>query len=387
MKLLAVVSTIDLRYRLGCTPAWWQLLKALYETENEVIVVPYLGRDIETIWWRTYPNPWRMPGDLYVSLARKAIPKRAGRESRLREGLAHNLTQIATLPVWRRYLRRILTREKDVDALMFFNVPLNQITGIPTEVKREFGIKTVFYDGDMPTILPEHVTERGFMFDYYKGASLAEYDVFFINSEGVIKSLEEKGARNVTPLHYAADPELFKPITAEKKWDVAFFGYGSQTREKWMTKMITEPSEKMSKVFAVGGSGFTIPLGKASIIGDVPMSGFRRFCCSARINLNITRESHTRIYASSTARPFELAAMGCCMVSCPYNGIENWFVPGKEIIVLSENESPRDIYSSLLEDEESLRTIGEAARRRVLLDHTYRRRATDIIRSIKEAHD
>lgn len=387
MKLLAVVSTIDLRYRMGCTPAWWQLLKALYETENEVIVVPYLGRDIETIWWRSYPNPWRMPGDLYVSLARKAIPKRAGRESRLREGLARNLAQITTLPVWRRYLKRILTREKDVDALMFFNVPLNQITGIPTEVKREFGIKTVFYDGDMPTILPENVSERGFMFDYYKGASLAEYDVFFVNSEGVVKSLEEKGARNVTPLHYAADPELFRPIAAEKKWDVAFFGYGSQTREKWMTKMITEPSEKMSKVFAVGGSGFAIPLGKANIIGDISMSGFRRFCCSARINLNITRESHTRVYASSTARPFELAALECCMVSCPYNGIEKWFVPGREIVVLSENESPRDVYSSLLDDEESLRKIGTAARRRVLLDHTYGRRATDIIRSIKEAHD
>lgn len=75
------------------------------------------------------------------------------------------------------------------------------------------------------------------------------------------------------------------------------------------------------------------------------------------------------------------------MVSCPYNGIERWFVPGKEIVVLSENERPHDIYLSLLDDEESLRAIGEAARRRVLLDHTYRRRATDIIRSIKEAHD
>ncbi len=383
MKLLAVVSTIDLRYRLGCTPAWWQLLKALYETGNEVIVVPYLGRDIETIWWRTYPNPWRMPGDLYVSLARKAIPKHAGRRSRLREGLAHNLTQITTRPVWRRYLKTILTRERDVDALMFFNVPLNQITGIPAEVKREFGIKTVFYDGDLPTILPEHVTERGFMFDYYKGASLAEYDVFFVNSEGVIKSLEEKGARNVTPLHYAADPELFRPTTAEKRWDVAFFGYGSQTREEWMTKMITEPSEMMSKVFAVGGSGFAIPLGKASIVGDIPMSGFGRFCCSAKINLNITRESHTRVYASSTARPFELAALGCCMVSCPYNGIEKWFVPGKEIVVLSENERPQDIYSSLLDDEESLKKIGEAARRRVVLDHTYKQRATEIMTSIK----
>jgi len=383
MKMLAVVSTIDLRYRMGCTPAWWQLLKALYETENEIIVVPYLGRDIETVWWRTYPNPWRMPGELYVSLARKAIPKRAGRESRFREGLAYSLTQIATLPVWRRYLRRILTREKDVDALMFFNVPLNQITGIATEVKREFGIKTVYYDGDMPTILPEHNVHRGFMFDYYRGARLDEYDVFFVNSEGVIKNLEERGARHVTPLHYAADPDLFQPIPAEKRWDVAFFGYGSEYREKWMTRMIAEPSMQGGSRFIVGGEGFGIPLGKSTLAGDVPFSAFRRFCNSARVNLNITRESHTSIYASSTARPFELAAMGCAIVSCPYNGLDQWFEQGKEMSILKEGDDVLDVYSNLLANEELLSRMGRAARERVLRDHTYTKRAMQLCEDIR----
>lgn len=75
------------------------------------------------------------------------------------------------------------------------------------------------------------------------------------------------------------------------------------------------------------------------------------------------------------------------MVSCPYNGIEKWFVPGKEIVVLSENESPQDVYSSLLDDEESLSTIGAAARRRIILDHTYKKRATEMIMSIKRVED
>jgi len=387
MKLLAIVSTLDLKYRLGCTPAWWQLLKALHENDVEVVAVPYLGNEIETLWWRTYPNAWRLPGTVYYSISRRIAPKKLGSKSRIREGFARIASNAVTLPIWKRHILKILEDERDFDAVMFFNIPLNQIKEIPLEIKKRFNVKTVYYDGDLPTILPEHVSGRGFMFDYYQGADLGEYDLFLVNSEGIMDTLRERGAQNVMPLHYAADPEIFHPVDAKKKWDVAFFGYGSQNREKWMTKMITEPSEKMSKVFAVGGLGFAIPLGKASTIGDVPMSGFRRFCCSARINLNITRESHTHIYASSTARPFELAALGCCMVSSPYNGIEEWFVPGKEIVVLSENESPRDIYSSLLDDEESLRTIGEAARRRVLLDHTYRRRATDIIRSIKEAHD
>ena len=57
MKILAVASTMDLRQRLGCTPAWWQLWKALYEIGHEVIVTPYLGDPVDSLWWRTYPNP------------------------------------------------------------------------------------------------------------------------------------------------------------------------------------------------------------------------------------------------------------------------------------------------------------------------------------------
>ncbi|GAG91460.1 unnamed protein product, partial [marine sediment metagenome] len=57
MKILVIASTLDLKYRLGCTPSWWQLLKALHETGNEVIVIPYLGRPVKSLWWRTYKNP------------------------------------------------------------------------------------------------------------------------------------------------------------------------------------------------------------------------------------------------------------------------------------------------------------------------------------------
>jgi len=385
MKILAVVSTLDLKFRLGCTPAWWQILKALHETGNEVVAIPYLGKDIETVWWRAYRNPWRLPGELYLSLTRKVIPKRVGRESSLREDFVRNVTHMATLPVWRRYLKRILTKEIDFDVVIFFNVPLNQITGIPSEIKREFGIKTAFYDGDMPTILPEYTRERGFMFDYYRGATLEEYDLFFVNSEGVVKSLEQKGARNVRTLHYAADPDLFQPIPAEKRWEVAFFGYGSQARERWMTRMIEEPSRRIEARFAVGGIGYDIPLGRAALIGDFPISHFRQFCCSAKINLNISREPFVAVAGSSTARPFELAALASCVVSSPYNGLEKWFAPGREIIILSEDDDVTEMYTSILSDDQLRVRIGESARKRVLKDHTYKTRVLEMTKSISAA--
>jgi len=50
------------------------------------------------------------------------------------------------------------------------------------------------------------------MFDSNQGADLSEFDLFLVNSEGVIQTLRERGAYNVKALHYAADPELNCPI-------------------------------------------------------------------------------------------------------------------------------------------------------------------------------
>lgn len=376
MKLVVVVSTLDFKYRLGCTPAWWQLLKALHENGNELVVIPYLGRAIETAWWRTYDNAWRMPGEIFYHLSKKVIVN--GGRSLLREDVVRRATRMLTWPVWLRHLRRILAKEKNVDALIFFNVPLNQIMGIPSALRNEFGISTMFYDGDMPTILPEHISNRGFMFNYYRGADLAEYDAFLVNSEGVMRGLEMAGARNVKPLHYGADPNLFSPLRVVKEYDIAFYGYGSQAREKWMTRMIANPSVSSSHRYVVGGNGFGINLGRANTVGDVPMNAFNAFCSKSKINLNITRESHTRTFASSTARPFELASMGCCIVSCPYSGLDKWFEPGREIVLLKEEDNPSEIYSSLLECDELLTQYGTAARDRVLREHTYSDRANQL---------
>jgi spore maturation protein CgeB len=231
--------------------------------------------------------------------------------------------------------------------------------------------------------LPKYTVGRGFKFNYYEGANLSEYDVFFTNSKGCIADLEEMGAKNVHPLYYGIDPDLVAPIKMEKDIDVFFFGYGSDFREEWMEKLITIPSQKMPQVnFVVAGGGFRIDLGNAKMIGDLSYSEWRQFCCRSKINLNITRWSHTNVYASSTSRPFELAAFGSCIVSQPYNGIEEWFEIGKEMIVVHSAEEAIETYKHLLNDTEKRGTMGKKARERVLKDHTFKHRAAEFMRII-----
>ena len=38
-KILAVASAVDLDFRYGCTPAWWQLWKGMYEAGIDLVAV------------------------------------------------------------------------------------------------------------------------------------------------------------------------------------------------------------------------------------------------------------------------------------------------------------------------------------------------------------
>jgi glycosyltransferase involved in cell wall biosynthesis len=386
MKIMVMVSTIDLKNKLGCTPAWWQLLKALYEIGNEVIVIPYLGNPVESLWWRTYDNPCGKESIIYNSyLESKKKRGESPSEKTLLTPIAAQIIKHYIKPKWGKYLMSILEKERDTSLLLFMSIPINHITGIPSRIKSRFRIPVVYYDGDMPTVLPKYTVSRGFKFNYYEDSDLSEYDVFFTNSKGCIPDLEEIGAKNVHPLYYGIDTDLVAPIEMEKDIDVSFFGYGSDFREEWMEKLITIPSREMPELnFVVAGGGFRVDLGNARIIGDLSYSQWRQFCCRSKINLNITRWSHTNVYASSTSRPFELAAFGSCIVSQPYNGIEEWFEIGEEIVIPDSAEEAIKTYKHLLSDEAEREEMGKRARERVLREHTFKHRAAEFIKIIDE---
>jgi spore maturation protein CgeB len=111
----------------------------------------------------------------------------------------------------------------------------------------------------------------------------------------------------------------------------------------------------------------------------VPFNAFARAISSARINLCITRRSHASVYASSSCRPFELASAGAAIVSNPYDGIERWFEPGSELLVVEDAAEAVAAYRDLLDDPAQAEELGRRARERVLDEHTYRHRARRLL--------
>jgi spore maturation protein CgeB len=85
---------------------------------------------------------------------------------------------------------------------------------------------------------------------------------------------------------------------------------------------------------------------------------------------------------SPPTRVFEAAGAGACMITDAWTGIENFFVPEKEILVASSAE---EIVRYLRKYSlTSAASIGEAMRNRALRDHTYGLRALQFQRIVEE---
>jgi spore maturation protein CgeB len=388
-KILAVASAIDLDFRYGCTPAWWQLWKGLYETGVDLIVTPYRGRALESPWWRTAPNPLYREAEVYASARSLAARLRGDRYLRRAEHdpgdtdrFVRKVVWRAATPRWQRHLDRLLEREHDVDAIVVFGVPMSHLRGVPSKLRERFGVPVIFYDGDVPMSLPEFGgMDTGF--NYYYGADPGEYDLIVCNSEGGAARLRELGAQRVETLFWGVDPEFFTPAEVEKTMEVFFYGYGDKFRREWMRDLVGEPSRRLEDVdFALGGGDFRGDVGRARLVGTLPFNVFARAISAARINLNITRRPHATVYASSTCRTFELAACAAAIVSNPHDGIERWFEPGSELRVVSSADEAAQAYRELLADPSAAESMGRRARERTLDEHTYAHRARRLLELI-----
>lgn len=97
------------------------------------------------------------------------------------------------------------------------------------------------------------------------------------------------------------------------------------------------------------------------------------FYDSLRFTLNVTREDMVRLGHSPSVRLFEAAACATPVVSDIWPGLDEFFEPGKEILLAETRTEVLAYLRSIPESER--RAIGARARERVLREHTALQRA------------
>lgn len=377
LKILAISLGMDFNLREGCTPVWWQLFKALYEEGVEVVNMSLRGDSIDTLWWRSVTSPCRRISNLGSTWlkARKStdLDHSQSTTTKIDVVLAKHIIGRSL----EKKIVQILRAENDFDCVVFMSVDPRLVSRAAALVDQYFAIPVLFYEADMPVALPSYNPSSP-----YSNVDLSVFDAVITNSKGAEKPLKEIGALRVYTLYYGADPEVYSPLDTEEDIDVFFFGYGSKERKHWIDVMLNAPSLVMKgTLFSVGGNVDVVS--SVRRLGDIPFPLYRRMCCRSKLSLNITRSPFAEVYGSSNVRMFELAALGRCVVMNPVLGIEEWFEPGKEIVMPRNEDEVLEIYNWLLESHEERARIGKSARERLLKEHTYRHRARQLISIIK----
>jgi spore maturation protein CgeB len=241
------------------------------------------------------------------------------------------------------------------------------------------GTLVVFWDVDAPATLERvhNDSQDAFL------PLIERYDVVLTYGGGqpVIESYEALGARKCVPVYNALDPQTHFPAERDERFDasVGFLGNRLPDREMRVEEFFWKPAAlRPNESFLLGGSGWDDHVRSENVryFGHVYTRDHNAWHCTPRVALNISRDSMARTGFSPATRVFEATGAGACLLTDFWEGIEEFFEPGEEILVARDGEEVAAILDGL--SPERARQIGDAALKRALRDHTYAQRASQV---------
>jgi len=244
---------------------------------------------------------------------------------------------------------------------------------------RSGNAQVAFWDVDAPATLAR--VEENFR-DPFR-ALIPQYDFIFTYGGGqpVVDHYLKLGAKNCYPIYNALDPDTHFPVPADPQLtcDLAFIGNRMPDREARVDQFFFASAEQAPKLqFLLGGEGWGgkgMP-GNVRWIGHVGTACHNVINCSARMVLNINRQSMAKVGFSPPTRVFEAAGAGACLITDAWRGVEHFFEPGREILV-AHNADEIVRYLQEIRPQQA-RTIGAAMNQHALRDHTYQLRARQV---------
>ena len=255
---------------------------------------------------------------------------------------------------------------------------VDEVLGLTGPVK-------VFYDLDTPVTM--RALEQGEI-EYLRRDQIPEFDLYLsFTGGGTIDALTSLwGAKRALPLYGCVDPEVHSrvEVPAEFCCDFSYMGTYASDRQAKLDALFLEPARRLSsKVFVLAGSLYPWHWqwpANVRRFEHVSPSDHSALYSSSRLTLNITRTEMARWGYCPSGRFFEAAACGTPIVTDCFGGLETFFDPEDELMIV---DSAQDVISAIELPDSELARIAERARERTLAEHTGERRASELIAAIE----
>jgi spore maturation protein CgeB len=244
-----------------------------------------------------------------------------------------------------------------------------------------------FYDIDTPITL---TNLRNLQCEYVSPALCEQYDLYLSFTGGpTLKYIEQVlGSPMARALYCSVDPDVYFPEECAETWDMAYLGTYAADRQTHLEELLIAPALENPRLsMAVAGPQYPTEMiwpGNVFRIEHLPASQHRQFYNSQRFTLNLTRRDMVSSGYSPSVRLFEAAACGTPILSDEWSGLETIFNLHTEIFTVRNR---MEVTSHLQMPAEKRKSVGLAARKRVLQHHTAAVRAKQLVDHLKDAED
>lgn len=252
------------------------------------------------------------------------------------------------------------------------------------ECRRRFPAVLAFYDIDTPVTIGRL---REDCCAYLRLDQLPLFDLYFSFSGGpVLDELRKLGAKRPLPLYCSVDPEVHARADVPVKIDLGYLGTWSADRQAGFDRMLLGPAaDWRDGRFAVAGPQYPDTGDWPRNVRHVTHLAPREhadFYSSQRFTLNLTRADMRRMGFSPSVRLFEAASCGTPVISDDWEGLDEFFRPGTEILTADSTREVLELVKDMPDSDRA--AIAAAASKRVLESHTGARRAAELEAALEQ---
>ncbi len=247
--------------------------------------------------------------------------------------------------------------------------------------------RSVFYDLDTPVTLAR--LAAGEEVAYLPAEGLGAFDlVLSYTGGGALTALEQQlGARRTAPLYGHVDPDQHRPAAPDQAFrgDLSYLGTYAADRQAALETLFIEPARlRPAHRFVLGGANYPQDFpwtDNIFFVRHLPPPDHPRFFCSSRLTLNVTRKDMAQMGWCPSGRLFEASACGVAVLSDWWEGLDDFFTPGSEVLIA---RTTADAIAALDLPAEEVARIGRAARERVLDEHSSAHRARELVQLLDD---